>query len=170
MTINRPMRSLLAAALALVGAGCTAYPSPPSQPAYDTDVQPILLAHCTRCHGNGPDGGALNHAGVPGVTYNAAGPPRTLGPFLTEFGDTCTPLSDGTPGTCTNNPTGCSRCGAAYWAPNLSAYVDPDATIPMPPPPAPQLNDWELKVIHAWVAHPICSNSSRPDPTICPGP
>jgi hypothetical protein len=177
MTIARPIRSLLiglfgglVATLALGGVGCVSYPSPPSQPAFDTDVLPIFQAHCTRCHGNGPDGGALNSAGVPGVTYNAAGPPQPTAPFLTRFGDVCPPLADGGAGTCFNSPSSKCECGALVFAPMIKIYIDPNYSEPMPPRPAPPLNDWELKVVNAWTANPICSNSPNPDPTICPGP
>jgi len=173
MTISRPIRLLLvrglAAALALGGAGCTDYPSPPSQPAFDTDVQPIFLAHCARCHGDGPDGGAFNAASVPGV-YPDAGPNSPNGPFLTQFGDTCEPLSDGTRGTCANPNAVCSHCGSLIYVNQIKQYIDPGFRLRMPPPPAPVLNDWEFKVVNAWTAHPICSNSPDPDPTICPGP
>jgi hypothetical protein len=180
MTITRPIRSLLvglfgglAAALALGGVGCVAYPSPPSQPAFDTDVLPIFQAHCNRCHGDGPDGGAFNAAGVPGRTYNSAGPPQPNGPFLTQFGDTCPPQADGSAGSCFINATNC-KCGAFVYAQPptfyISEYIAPGYSEPMPPAPAPPLNDWELKVVNAWVQNPICSNSANPDPTICPGP
>ena len=176
MTTTRPPRLLLVgpfgalvAALALGGVGCVSYPSPPSQPAFDTDVLPIFQAHCTRCHGNGPDGGAFNVASVPGVVYpDGGGPNVPTGPFLTQFGDTCEPLSDGTPGTCANPNAVCSHCGALIWVTQIKQYIDPGFTLRMPPPPAPVLNDWELKVVNSWTAHPICSNSPDPDPTICP--
>jgi hypothetical protein len=172
MTITLPIRLFLArglvAALALGGVGCTTYPSPPAKPAFDTDVLPIFQAHCTRCHGNGPDGGTLNAGGVPGSNEH---PATATQPYLTQYGETCLPLSDGTPGTCQNNPKNC-RCGAYDFAVDgmIEAYLDPNSLQPMPPPPAPPLNDWELKVVKAWVANPICSNSPNPDPTICPGP
>jgi hypothetical protein len=162
----------LATALALGGAGCTTYPSPPSQPAFDTDVLPIFEAHCNRCHGNGPDGGTLNSVGVPGKTYTAATPPpMTLQPFLTQFGETCEPLSDGTPGTCQNNAAHC-RCGAYDYAIDglIKERVHNNPGPMMPPLPAPPLNEWELKVIDAWAANPVCSNSPNPDRAICPGP
>jgi hypothetical protein len=153
MTITRPIKLLLvslvgglAVPLALGGAGCTSYPSPPSKPAFDTDVLPIFEAHCTRCHGNGPDGGALNRAVAPNFPYPDGGPNPTAAPFLTIFGS------------------------AARYALELPMYLNPDYTQRMPPPPAPLLNDWELKVVLAWSKNPICSNSSDPDPTICPAP
>ena len=177
MTITRPIRLLLArglvAALAMGGAGCVAYPSPPAQPAFDTDVGPIFLAHCARCHGEGPDGGAQNAAGVPGMTYNAAGagpPPQPIGPYLTRFFDVCSPLPDGSRGTCQNSADNCT-CGAFTWASLIKLRVDGAPNMPiMPPPPAPLLNEWELKVVDAWTKNPICSNSANPDPAICPGP
>jgi hypothetical protein len=173
MTITRPIRSLLARgfaiALALGGVGCVSYPSPPSEPAFDTDVLPIFQAHCTRCHGNGPDGGAFNAAGVPGMTYNIAPPQTPNGPFLTQYGDICPPQADGSASTCFISTKGCI-CGAHVFADMIKVYIDPSYTEPMPPRPAPPLNDWELKVVDAWTANPICSNSPNPDPTICPGP
>ena len=178
MTITRPSklflaRGLVAAALALGGAGCTTYPSPPADPAFDTDVLPIFQAHCTRCHGDGPDGGALNAASVPGKVYpDGGGPISASPPFLTQFGDTCLPLADGTPGTCANPSATCSRCGAALYHAQIKQYIAPDFTLRMPPPPAPVLNDWEMKVVNAWVAETpiVCSHSASPDPAICPGP
>ena len=49
------MLSGLVSAVALFGvASCsTTVASTPSQPAYDSDVRPILMAHCVRCHGAG---------------------------------------------------------------------------------------------------------------------
>jgi hypothetical protein len=176
MTITRPIRLFLGglfgglvAALALGGAGCTTYPSPPSEPAFDTDVLPIFQAHCTRCHGNGPDGGALNAASVPGMVYpDGGGPARAVPPFLTMFGDVCSPLPDGSAGTCLNGAD-CTHCGALTYHTQIATYLDPNYYQRMPPPPAPLLNDWELSVVKSWLANPVCSNSPHPDPTICPG-
>jgi hypothetical protein len=166
--LHRLVRALgLVAALALSGAGCTIYPSVPSQPTYEADVRPIFLAHCTRCHGAGPDGGALNQASVPNVTYDA-GLPITNGPYLTQFEDTCPPLADGGAANC-NNSGNCSRCGAATYAGLIKTYVNYTNALRMPLAPAPALDDWELKVIDAWAANPICSDAAKPDPAICPG-
>jgi hypothetical protein len=141
-------------ALALGAAGCTIYPAAPAEPGYEADVQPIFLAHCTRCHGAGPDGGSLNAASVPNVSYNAAGPPKTIGPYLTQFGDTCPASPDGGAGNC-NSTQGCVRCGALSFAKLTQMRVHLTNALEMPPAPAPRLNDWELKVIDAWAANPL---------------
>ncbi|MES1209607.1 MAG: hypothetical protein ABUS79_27025 [Pseudomonadota bacterium] len=168
------MLSGLVSAVALFGvASCsTTVASVPSQPAYDSDVQPILMAHCARCHGAGD---ALNVATQPTGPDAAVLPSiekevavfRGLYCYLDRFpadNGACTP-GDG--GGATNN---CKR-GAAYWAKVglLKTTIHATSGInQMPPPPAPALDDWEKKVIDNWVANPICSNSTDPDPTICP--
>jgi len=174
MANTRPIQLLrawrLVAALALGAVSCTVYPSVSSQPTYEADVRPIFLAHCTRCHGNGPDGGGLNAASVPNVAYGDAGPRSPIGPYLTQFGDTCDPAADGGAGTC-DNGAACSRCGASHFAGlSRSCIHYPDSNLlHMPPLPAPPLDDWAMKVLDAWAMNPICSNAARPDPTICPG-
>ncbi len=158
MAIGNAICSLLAgsaAVLALGAAGCTAYPSAPSDPAYDTDVRPIFLAHCARCHGNGPNGGSINI--VPGASSQGYNPIACF----TQYG--------------TNNnanPDGGCFYGAEADHTVIGTYVhSSDPTIEMPPPPAPRLNSHELDVIDAWLAvvPPKCSNSSNPDPAFfCP--
>jgi len=147
----------LAAAWGLLQMGCTAYPATPAQPAFDTDVLPIFEAHCTRCHGAGPDGGALNAADIPGMGVLAA-----LGPCLTQFGNK--PYAD----TC--------QGGAAAYTDKIHIFIQPGYIQRMPPPPAPELNAWEMVVVEAWLAEadsqanppvlPICSRSSNPDPAL----
>jgi hypothetical protein len=152
--LQRPVRIFvrvlgLAAAATWVGAGCTSYPSPPSEPAFDTDVLPIFQAHCTRCHGDGPDGGSRNT--VPGSSKSGALPPLSC---LTQF-------SGSDAGACTT--------GANDEAGNrmLDTFVH-GTNDPMPPPPAAPLNSYELGVIDAWVAeNPLkCSDSPNPDPAL----
>jgi hypothetical protein len=170
MAITRPLRSRLAGlvgglALALAatlgGAGCTAYPSAPAAPAYDTDVLPIFQAHCTRCHDNNLDGGANHTVFLPAAN---GGPMTALPPYLSQFGP-CTPT--------------CSLPGAAAYAAVIKTNVHLTTSLRMPLPPAPPLDDWELNVIDAWVAEgkeedgavtpPICSRSANPDPALlCP--
>jgi hypothetical protein len=144
-----------ATAATWVGAGCTSYPSAPSDPAYDTDVLPIFEAHCNRCHGNGPDGGSLNVAA--GTQDTAMGPPLAC---FTQYGLN----PDAGVGSCT--------AGANSQAPAIGSYVHSTMVgMQMPPPPAAQLNSYELGVIDAWVAESPrkCSNSPNPDPALhCP--
>jgi hypothetical protein len=157
MAIRRVLRSLLtgaSVALAMSAAGCTIYPSTPSDPAFDTDVLPIFEAHCTRCHGAGPDGGALNTASIPGMGLMEAS-----GPCLTQFGDNS---------TLDPNGNGC-LAGANTYATKIQAYIDPNFMSRMPPPPAPVLDSWEMAVVNAWVAEKpkrTCSNSSQPAPAL----
>jgi hypothetical protein len=150
------------AALGLLQVGCTAYPATPTEPAFDTDVLPIFEAHCTRCHGAGPDGGARNVAYIPGMGNLQ---PAQL--CLTQFG---------------NNPyadlfTGCKAGAGGYATRDLIwKYIQSGYVQRMPPPPAPLLNPWEMQVINAWIGEadpnanppvlPICSRSSSPDPAL----
>jgi hypothetical protein len=142
----------LAAAWGLFQLGCTAYPPGPAQPAFDTDVLPIFEAHCTRCHGAGPDGGALNTAYIPGMGALGAS-----GPCLTQYGNNLYPS---TPYSCI--------AGAAAYTDKIQMYIQPSFSLRMPPPPAPELNTWEMDVVEAWLAEnpPICSRSSNPDPAL----
>jgi hypothetical protein len=160
MVSSRPVRTvavilvrILGTATVLTGiANCTVYPSAPSDPAFDTDVLPIFEAHCTRCHGDGPDGGSLQSA--------AGTPDSNLLPVacFTLYGD--------------NPDAGAGGCivGANAEAPSIGVYTQSTAAgIQMPPPPAPSLNSYEQGVINAWVAESPprkCSNSSNPDPAL----
>ena len=156
---------LLAAALAFGGlaAGCSA-PTPAS-PSYEADVRPIFLAHCVRCHGGG---GTLNVTHVPSGPDAALLPATESAPnngYLNQFFDSgdCTLTDAGA------LPTTCHR-GAQSEATNGNLHIYLHSAIVMPPPPAPRLDDWELKVVDAWLAAkpPVCSNSPTPDAAICP--
>jgi hypothetical protein len=153
---------LFGATLALV-TGCG--PPVPASPTFAADVRPIFLSHCVRCHGGG---GTLNVTHVPSGP-DAALLPATQAPplngYLDQFYDSgsCTPVGGTLPVTC--------HRGAKYeTTTNLHLYLDTFKGTPtaMPPPPAPPLNDWELKVVDAWVANPICDAPDHPDPAICP--
>jgi hypothetical protein len=172
MAIGRVFRALVttgAAALTLA-AGCTVAPAIPSQPAFDTDVRPIFLAHCTRCHGAGPDGGALNTTSTPNWDGSPNCTTSPIGPNLMVY---CALDSSGNK-VCP--PT--AAAGAGFYATlkvDGIGYVLHDSygtCTQMPPPPAPQLDAWELAVVDAWTAEqpmPICSRSSNPDPSLlCP--
>jgi hypothetical protein len=160
----------LAAAWALFQLGCTAYPSgAPAEPAFDTDVRPIFEAHCTRCHGAGPDGGALNTTSTPNWDGGLGCITSPIGPNLTGF--------------CALDSYGNKVCppdanpGAAFYATLKGSglhevlHESKGTCLQMPPPPAPALNEWELAVVDAWIAESnlICSRSSNPDPAaLCP--
>jgi mono/diheme cytochrome c family protein len=176
MAIGRALRSLLtagAAALTLGAAGCTIAPAVPANPAFDTDVRPIFLAHCTRCHGAGPDGGTFNTAAVPNFDRGLTCP-STTGPNLMVY---CALDSYGNK-VCPPNP----GAGAGFYATLKGSGLQTvlheasGTCLQMPPPPAPSLDEWELAVVDAWVAgashnngQAVCSHSSNPDPALlCP--
>jgi hypothetical protein len=188
MATPRPSGSFLAgstAALLLGLVGCTAYPSAPAGPAYDTDVLPIFAAHCNRCHGDAVlDGGVLYNPGFPlgsdaGFNSNLSGL-TAYRCYLGQYGftgDPCPAPSD----AALTGPNDC-RWGAAYYATQKrsgngssqdnyiyhSVHRD-GAGDPMPLAPAPALNDYELSVVDSWLAEtpiPICSRSSNPDPAL----
>jgi hypothetical protein len=149
------LAALGAAGLAFAGFGCTSYPSAPADPVYDTDVRPIFLAHCTRCHGNGPDGGRLNI--VPG----AAQPGSTLVACFTQWGSNKSLSIDG---------GGCFY-GAYSDRTSFSQVIhSSDPKVQMPPPPAPRLNSYELDVFDNWIANKWkCTDSPQPNPAyLCP--
>ena len=164
---TRPIRFLLvrglAAALGLGAAGCTVYPSPPSDPAYDTDVLPIFLAHCTRCHDNNLDGGASAAVTAPGVT-DPTSLTAGLTLYLRNYG--CQNPDGGTPTICTTGAANPRTLG------NIGIYIHRTDYLRMPYAPSPPLNDWELKVLDEWLAEkptPVCSHSANPNPALlCP--
>jgi hypothetical protein len=159
---------LFGASLALAGLAAGCDPPVPSPVSYEADVRPIFMSHCVRCHGAG---GTLNEAllptgpdAAPSATDPASGKP--LHCYLDQYGDTgdCTPGDGGISASC--------HQGALRWATiganSIGIRVHGSLPSPMPPPPAPRLDAWELKVIDAWVLNPVCSSAARPDPAICP--
>ncbi len=163
---------VVAGGMALLGAaGCNSNGGAvPSQPAYDVDVRPILMAHCARCHGAG---GNLN------VRKEPTGPDASVLPsiqgsiavltasrsYLDQFDDSgdCSPDAGAGSAPC--------KLGAKTWSSTIPGLVrNPLATAVMPPPPAPALDDWEADTLKNWaVENPvICSHSASPDPSICP--
>jgi hypothetical protein len=156
-------RFMLALALAALPAACSA--PVPASPSYEANVRPIFMSHCVRCHGAG---GTLNQA------FNPTGPdaaPLTSDPlkpitcYLNQYDDTnCTPGDAGLPANCHHGAKFCTTI-----ANGIGVRIHGGGTArPMPPPPAPPLDDWELKVVDAWLLNPVCSNAASPDPTICP--
>jgi len=166
-----PMLMVSLAGAAIAAGGCTAYPAAPSNPAYDLDVRPILMAHCARCHGAGgtlnvptePTG--PNAPTIPSVKgYETAFAGYSL--YVTQFNDSGNCMLDANG----NLPPDCKFGAGTMYVKTISNSVDPVATAPtaMPPAPAPRLNDWEVGVIQNWAKNPICSNSLTPDLAICP--
>jgi hypothetical protein len=143
--------------LALLLFACS--PAVPAVPSYESDVRPIFLARCVRCHGAG---GMENGDLAPDGALLTAAPPA-LGPYLDHYEDqNCTPATDGGA-----RPDSC-KLGAFSLSSVIGEIVEPSSPTRMPPPPAPSLDDWQIAVVERWVKNPICSNRPNPDPTICP--
>ena len=158
---------LFGAAIAVGGLAAGCGPPVPVSPSYEADVRPIFMSHCVRCHGAG---GMINQAHEPTgpdaapLPSDPRKPLNSFDVYLNQYADTnCTMGDAGVPATC--------HRGAQYWAAEangIGARLRGIPPSPMPPPPAPPLSDWELKVVNAWLANPVCSNSATPDPAICP--
>ncbi len=130
---------LLALALAPLAAGACS-PVAPQTPTYANDVQPILSAHCARCHGPWGDGGGqwLDPTIAPRV-------PRGLC-YLDSYDDRgdCAPVDGGAMSpTCQRGAHSCATLG--YFLSFLPT---------MPPVPSAQLNDWEKDILKRWGADP----------------
>jgi hypothetical protein len=125
------------AALALVGCEKPV----PATPTYTHDVQPILEAHCARCHGAG---GTLN---IDARSLESTSPPPNG--FLNQYDDKV----DCTPDANMHYPLTCVG-GARYEAEtgNIYAFIHGLAQPRMPLAPAAPLDDWELAVLDNWLA------------------
>lgn len=136
-----------ALALALLGAlasaslgGCSIQ-NTPHAPTFNTDIRPIMLSRCVRCHGAG---GSLN--GDPKSTLMGYRIPPFDGHF-DRFEDDC---SDAV-------PTGCHGLGF-YTGANEATLTDfihdrnNRKGTPMPPAPAPRLTSDQLDIIDLWLA------------------
>jgi hypothetical protein len=110
----------------------------PENPSYARDIQPLLDAHCVRCHGGG---GSLN--GDPDVPPGSIKLP-------------CAPIPDGGAYTCAptngnftalNGANG--KAGLATYAAGIKTYL----ALPMPPPPSEPLDDFETNLLVKWAVH-----------------
>ena len=132
--------ALMVAAAMLSLAACN--PEVPAAPTYAKDVQPILDAHCVRCHGANDMLNALPDARTPNL-------PQPQLCYFQRFADE---------GDCTADPTNCKR-GAGnpqcYAMIKLRITAPDDAVARMPPKPADPLNDWEQDVLLRWGANPL---------------
>jgi len=134
--------------LAAAGAACTTYPVEPASPTFTTDVQPILAAHCVRCHGGGD------------TLTNEANPLHTgtldcyLDRWEDRVGDCKVPGAgpDGGLPLLAQCKPGAKYCADATYF-ELYVFREADGENRMPPPPAAPLNDWELNTLKRWVAN-----------------
>jgi mono/diheme cytochrome c family protein len=122
--------------------GCAEDPVP-FDPGYAADVQPIMMAHCVRCHGGG---GKLNADPTSLYVDFKNLPPSVF--YFDAYEDR---------GTCPGLAPECRR-GAAYLANAASkAFVDTylhpmDPVYKMPPAPAPALTERELAILDIWLS------------------
>jgi hypothetical protein len=129
--------SLCALALAAGAVGCGSN-SVPENPSWARDIQPLMEAHCIRCHGGG---GKLN--GDPDV------PPGSLKVA-------CAPIPDGGAYTCAPNLGNfTTQAGLMTYrilgAKQMQTYLN----YPMPPPPSEPLDDFETTLLLKWAANPL---------------
>jgi hypothetical protein len=126
------------AAVALLGAisvNCAPAPRVPERPTW-ADVEPILRAECTSCHG----GSAAVSGSSSGISYRLD-------------------LYDMTRDACGDAalPTEGLRFAAAA-APQIAADITSDAASirpRMPPEPSPWLADWEWQTLLRWASAPV---------------
>jgi hypothetical protein len=138
--------------LAACGSG-DAPPPIPEMPSYATDVQPIFVAHCVRCHGaNGMLNDGLHDDGTP----SAVGPPGLC--YLSNYADQGDCSDAGVAaGACKR---GAHYCGTATGDPPdsfISAYLieltqDQGG---MPPLPLPAVGDRDKEIVRRWLVNPI---------------
>jgi hypothetical protein len=126
----------LSAGLALAGlASCASPPAVPEHPTW-ADVQPILRADCTGCHG----GSAETTGSADGVAYRLD--------FFDMSPESCGAAAAAVPS---------SRFAAAA-TPQIRFDLtsdDPSIRPRMPPEPAPWLEDWKWQTILRWTKNPI---------------
>ena len=129
----------------LAAAGCGENPEP-VRPDYSRDVQPVLTAHCVRCHGAG---GTLN------------GDPETVSTFAVPTGKPIGGYFD-----CAEDRGDCSTAGSTtckhgfrYYATDPMGHIAVAAWLHiMPPPPGAPLTTRESDILNRWLANPQPAN------------
>lgn len=119
-------------ALALVVSALACAPQAPASPTYTKDVQPILAAHCVRCHNE---------------TF-------FIDPAVGKMPAKCHLNRFETTGNC-DPDAGAITCsygaGDRQCAGTLPLYLTiDDENTRMPKPPSDRLNDWEIDVLTRW--------------------
>jgi hypothetical protein len=134
------MKNALMVAAVLSLAACA--PEVPAAPTYANDVQPILMAHCVRCHGANDMLNALPEAPNPRIPQ----PQLCYFQRFADEGDCATAAST----TCKRG-AGNAQCYGMI--PNRISLPEGAITL-MPPPPSDPLNDWEKDVLQRWALNP----------------
>jgi hypothetical protein len=131
--------AFMVAAVLLLAAACS--PEVPATPTYAKDVQPILDAHCVRCHGANDMLNAL-----PEAQHLLAPQPQIC--YFQRFDNE---------GDCTTTTSTTCKHAANFCAGMIKGRITlPEGTRTlMPPPPSDRLNDWEQDVLIRWGANPM---------------
>jgi hypothetical protein len=142
-------KRILFVLLTLTGLGACS-PTRPDTPTFAADVQPIFVAHCTRCHGAGD-----RLQADPAVTnpkYNSV-PLQGFLQYFDDQGDCSTPDGGLAP-----DPPICMRGAKFYATGGLGSGRWTSYFPDMPPAPAAPLNSHELDIILRWIQNPICGS------------
>lgn len=135
--------------LAVAGVGCAGPPTAPAHPTW-ADVEPIVRAECTQCHG----GSAATTGSVGSIAYRFD--------FFDITPEVCGEAAEALD---PDSPFAAARSSLIA---NAITTSDPDVRPAMPPAPAVPLADWEWQTLLRWADAPqrgVAPAGNRP-PTI----
>jgi hypothetical protein len=118
---------LLVATLSLAVAGCG--PVAPVSPSWKTDVRPLIVARCLRCHDGSGKGDPSVTDSTTGHAFNFNAPPDLPSPL----------------------PAG--LLSLQMYGPK--AVRGEGFKRRMPPPPLEALEDWQIDIFDGWAINPL---------------
>jgi hypothetical protein len=160
--VNVTMRARSSFSLGLLGvvsaalaAACSPEPAP-LNPSYATDVEPIMLSRCVRCHNQAaitssnfvPDPLSSDPLQAPNGAFESLADPANC---TTRLGLPCRGLASYTMTNPANQPAGVP--GPDNFKSRI--HQDHKLGLPMPPSPSPALSDRELEIMDRWFANPL---------------